>query len=188
MKSFIPPAMVPYVRILLGAVAVIFMATLTLTLLVLIVPAWSGRAVHWYLVFVSAVAIAAALRAMTTRYPVLWISSSEQGTAPAAPPDELPERPRALYRLVSRAGWDGAGFELELRPVLRAIAAQRLATWCTIDLDTQPEQARAVLGEPLWTLLLPIDLKFARGAPGVDLATLRAAVTTLEELHVVPHA
>ena len=59
--------------------------------------------------------------------------------------DELPQRIRAINRLVTRAGWDAAGFELELRPILRAIAAQRLATYRTIDIDTDPRRR-----EPFW--------------------------------------
>ena len=78
--------------------------------------------------------------------------------------------------------------ELELRPILRAIAAQRLATYRTIDIDADPAAARAILGERVWTLLTPVNLEMARRARGIDPDGVRAAVEKLEELGASTHA
>ena len=70
-----------------------------------------------------------------------------------------------------------------LRPRLRRIAAELLAARRGIDLDASPDAARRVLGDDAWELVRgdrepPRD----RFAAGLDIASLRLAVTALEEL------
>jgi hypothetical protein len=70
-----------------------------------------------------------------------------------------------------------------LRPALARIAASRLATRRGVDLATQPDAARALLGEDLWDLLRPDrvapDDPFAVGLPA---ERVEAMIATLEEL------
>jgi hypothetical protein len=173
--------------VMMKAAAVATLLTLGLVLVILVVPTWAALALRWYLLFVGAIGVFVAIRVMAERYPVLWRSSTDR--AKDQPDlDELPQRIRAINRLVTRAGWDAAGFELELRPILRAIAAQRLLTYRTIDIDEDPAAARAILGERVWALLTPVNLEMARRAKGVDPDSVRAAVETLEELGASPHA
>ena len=174
-------------RVVMTAAAVATLLTLGLILVILVVPTRAALVLRWYLLFVGAIGVIVAIRVIAARYPVLWRSSADR--AKDQPNlDELPQRIRAINRLVTRAGWDAAGFELELRPILRAIAAQRLLTYRTIDIDEDPAAARAILGERVWTLLTPVNLEMARRAKGIDPDGVRAAVETLEELGASPHA
>jgi hypothetical protein len=178
----------PWRRAVGRAVVVVALATLALILVLLVIPARAGQAMRWYLLGVAAIAAATAIGGITARYPVLWRSSFEQALRAPEPPEELPARLLGIERLVSRASWDAGGYQTELRPILCAIAAQRLATYRTIDMDRQPEAARAVLGDRVWALLAPVDLETIRSAGGIDLRDLQAAVETLENLNVNPHA
>jgi hypothetical protein len=173
-------------RTAVAPVSAAVIATLILIVVALVVPARASAALHWYLVITGAIAAAAAIRVITVRYPVLWRSSLDLSPIPARTP-EFPARLRAIDRLVSRSEWDAVGYQQELRPILRAIAAQRLATYWTIDIDADPAAARAVLGEQVWALLARVDLERARDSRGIAREELRVAVARLEELDVVAH-
>ena len=174
-------------RIFAIALAAAALATLALILVSLILPARTTLALHWYLVAIGAIAAVAAMRGLTRLYPVTWRSSRDASDWMNMPLDQ-PARLRAITRMVSHAEWDAVGFQLELRPILRAIAKQRLATYRTIDIDADPRAARAVLGEQVWALLTPVEIERAKGSGGITLSDLRAAVEALEGLHANPHA
>jgi hypothetical protein len=71
-------------------------------------------------------------------------------------------------------------FHFRLRPHLVGIAAHRLALR-GIDLDHQPERARALLGEETWQLLRPDrPAPEARNASGLPLRTLQRVVEKLD--------
>ena len=74
-------------------------------------------------------------------------------------------------------------FHYRLRPVLREIAARRLASRRGIDLDAEPARAREALGEETWALVRP-DLAppADRLGPGLQLAELRRAVDSLARI------
>ena len=79
----------------------------------------------------------------------------------------------------------GTAFDLHyrLRPSLRRTAAELLSSHRGIDLDASPEAARTALGDETWELVRadrepPAD----RSAPGIDIASLRAVVASLEAL------
>jgi hypothetical protein len=170
-------------RIIFAAVGATTGTTLALIMVALILPARAEVALRWYLVGVGAIAAATAIRALITRYPVQWQVRFDPSPRPDRPPEEVPARLRTIHRLISRSRWDPVGFDQELRPILGTIAAQRLATYCTIDIDREPEKARAVLGARVWDLLFPEGSKAARAERAVDLVDLRAAVEALETLH-----
>ena len=122
-----------------------------------------------------------------------------QATREAAPPDPhaaftraLSRRPRSRERLPELVRQErevalsmDASYDLHvrLRPTLRLIAGHRLATRRNVDLDLQPERARAILGEELHELVradrLPPDDRFARGIPREE---LRAIIDRLESV------
>jgi hypothetical protein len=87
-----------------------------------------------------------------------------------------------IEQLVSIAQSSAADVHLRLRPVLRRIAAGKLAPR-RIVLDRDPEAARAALGEELWDIVRPGRPAPAdpRG-PGLSLSRLTALVGTLEAL------
>src|SRR5215204_4062299 len=174
-------------RVVMTAAAVASVLTLGLILYYLVVPTQAALVLRWYLLVVGAIGVIVTIRVIAARYPVLWRSSADR-SKDQPNLDELPQRIRAINRLVSRAGWDAAGFELELRPILRAIAAQRLLAYRTIDMDADPAAARAVLGERVWTLLTPVNLEMARRARGIEPDGVRTAVEKLEEIGASIHA
>lgn len=176
-------------RIAFAAIGATMGATLGLILVSLVLPARAEVALRWYLVGVGAIAAATALRVLLARYPVQWQATFDPTPRTERPPEEIPARLRTIHRLVSRSRWDPVGFDQELRPILATIAAQRLATYRTIDLDRGPELAQAALGERAWAFLFPEGPAAARAERAIDQADLRAAVEALEGLRDDhPHA
>lgn len=97
-----------------------------------------------------------------------------------------PERVQQLAQLEREVGLGLANaFDLHhrLRPTLRETAAGLLAARRGIDLDAQPEAARAALGEDAWEIVradrpAPVD----RTARGGDPASVDRAIAALEAL------
>ena len=129
------------------AVAVGACVTAGLVVAVVVSPGGTGRTAEIYLFVVGAISVAGLLVAI----------------ADALPRDEpsLPERtPRpqrlvqleSIQRLLDRA--ERSSFELHhgLRPIVREIAAARLARH-GVGLDRQPARARALLGAQTWELV-----------------------------------
>lgn len=81
------------------------------------------------------------------------------------PPDPLPpateadQRPPGLLPLTSlesRLSWgssDPDRFEERVRPLLVELAGERLRSRRGVDPRTDPDHARTILGDPLWTLM-----------------------------------
>jgi hypothetical protein len=105
------------------------------------------------------------------------------------PPQELPETPvrpepaddglLLLTSLESRLSWGAADphrFRERVRPELVALATDLLRTRRGVDLRTQPDDARRILGDPLWQLMTgPLERSPSR-------AQLSRAVAVLEEI------
>ena len=76
-------------------------------------------------------------------------------------PDESRDESRdegllPLASLESRLSWGGTDpdrFRHRVRPELVALAADLLRTRRGVDLRTEPDRARSILGEPLWQLI-----------------------------------
>ena len=70
-----------------------------------------------------------------------------------------------------------------LRPRLRRIATELLAARRGIDLDASPEAARRALGDDAWEIVRgDLEPPRERFAAGLDIASLRLAVSALEAL------
>jgi hypothetical protein len=105
------------------------------------------------------------------------------------PPPELPVAPARpepaddglllLTTLESRLSWGAADpyrFRERVRPELVALATDLLRTRRGVDLRTQPDDARRILGDPLWQLMTgPLERSPSR-------AQLSRAVAVLEEI------
>jgi hypothetical protein len=95
--------------------------------------------------------------------------------------------PFRAYRQVSEAlSWAAVSprhYDLMTRPMLLSLLASRLADHHRVDLTSDPEAARRLVGEDLWHWLDP-GREVARSGqpPGVDLATLTRIVDRLETL------
>jgi hypothetical protein len=159
----------------LGALAVL--ATVALAVLLVLGPISAALAVRVYVLALTALVLAGALAALPAR------GRSAFDAALRRPPRQQ-TRPPQLERM-ERAVTLGVGgtydFHARLRPLLREIAAARLATARGVELDT--DAGRAPLGEDAWELLRPDrpppEDRFARG---VDEQRLRRLVAILEDL------
>lgn len=97
---------------------------------------------------------------------------------------QAPETLRELTRIendVIHGSETYGDFRRRLQPLLREIAADRLAARHGIDPVRHPERARAVLGDETWDVLRP-DADFAGAARGLPRARLRVVVDRLESL------
>jgi hypothetical protein len=138
-------------------------------------------AVRIYALLLAAAALVLALAALRRTYPRTRPLRTKGSMA--SPP---PRRPALLARMEHEAALGVAGaFDLHhrLRPRVRRVASELLATRRGIALDEDPERARSALGDPTWELVradrpAPDD-RLARGIPISD---LRAVVESLERL------
>ena len=70
-----------------------------------------------------------------------------------------------------------------LRPTVRPLAAELLRARRGVDLDASPDAARRALGEETWQLVREDrEPPTERLAPGLDIASLRRLVDSLEAL------
>jgi hypothetical protein len=75
----------------------------------------------------------------------------------------------------------GVQYQHHLRPVLAAIARERLEAR-GISWDDEPEKAEKALGAPAWRLVRPLHGPPDRDAPGVTLEEIEETVRRLEEV------
>jgi hypothetical protein len=132
----------------------------------------------------GAVVVLAAARAAQEAFPAARTSALavalKRRRAPAA------QRPSGLVtteRLVFLAGATAFDLHQGLRPVLRTIAAQRLADNRGLRLDGGGPQVEAALGEVLWLLVRPDRAApESRFGPGLRPRELRLAIERLESI------
>jgi hypothetical protein len=155
------------------------LATFALFMVALVLPGMAPVAVRWYLVGAATLATLATLRAIAARFPTYRRSGTDPFGQRSGNADEQPQRLREIERLVAYSRWSGSDYDERLRPILYAIAAQRLAAYGSVTLEADPKAARSVLGEHVWTLIAP-----AQQTKPVDrtitIAELEAVVTALE--------
>jgi hypothetical protein len=89
--------------------------------------------------------------------------------------------PFRVYRDIQlRLGYRDAGhYGTAVRPMLRRLAAAALAERRRIDLEHDPDAARAAVGEPAWALLDP-DVLVSRDGP--SLTDIERLARRVEEL------
>ncbi len=108
--------------------------------------------------------------------------SAFEAAVRAAPPGDLPpSQLETIGRRVELGVARAADLHFHLRPMLREIAAARLAARHGYDIDGP--RARAVLGEETWEIVRadrpPPEERFG---PGIPLAELRLVLDRLERL------
>jgi hypothetical protein len=155
---------------------------LGLVLALVIAPGRAALSFHvWLLVMLALtlIVLIRALRASVPTGPSLFEIPSN-GTGGRA------ERFASLARLersVSMATASGYDVHHRLRPAVREIASGLLLVRRGIDLDRQPEVARAVLGEPTWELVrAERERPQARREPGLDVTEIEMVVAALESV------
>jgi hypothetical protein len=145
----------------------------------LVLPGDRSRALDVYMLFLGAVLLLLLARATADRgrrwKPIP--PRSERNSNP-----RLPELVR-IEREVMLA--TGSGFDRQMRvgPLMRDIARHQLWTRRGVELEEEPERARELLGEEIWSLLRAGRPEpNSRYAPGADLAELRQMLARIEKV------
>jgi regulator of extracellular matrix RemA (YlzA/DUF370 family) len=156
-----------------GAGAVPFVLAL------IFLPGRRELALDLFLLLIAAGAVVALVRALSA-------------VAPRAPARRLVRRERRTQRLAELDRTERAvllsastAFDVHyrLRPILREIAAQRLATRRGLTLDRDTAASRAVVGEDTWELVRPDrEPPQLRFGPGVAAPELAKVVDALERI------
>ncbi len=154
--------------------------TVALGAVVAFTPGRVELAVRIYALLLAAVVLVLALAMLRRAYPPRRLPR-RRPTSPS-----LQEDPETLARIEQEValGVDAA-FDLHhrLRPRLRTIAGELLATRRRISLDDEPERARRALGEPAWELVRPERAPPGdRQARGIPISELGSVVESLERL------
>jgi len=152
-------------RELVGAIRLLVVPTLALGVVVAFLPGRLSLGVRLYALVVCAVALGLALAALRRSYPrAKPLRRAVKRTSPRRSP------PPSLARLEHETAIGVAGsFDLHhrLRPRLRSLAQDVLASRRRISLDADPEAARRILGEETWGLVRsdrpPPEDRLARG-------------------------
>lgn len=101
---------------------------------------------------------------------------------PAAVTVGRPPGLEEIERAIDFGSWNRSDLQHRLRPILVEVAEHRLGSRRGIDLQRQPEGARAVLGEDLWSLLSADGPEASGRGPGVPVRVLRSAIEALEAI------
>jgi hypothetical protein len=108
--------------------------------------------------------------------------------AARTPRSRAPNWPTELFDLearVSLAKVSAFDYESRLRPLLRELAAQRLAAHWNVDLATQRPAAHAHVHDALWAELVedvPADARDRRFVPGPSVARINDLIQDLEAI------
>ena len=167
-------------RVLLLARLPLFL-TLVLAIVLLVDPGRAELAVHVYVLVLAAIGLGHLFVALRSALPPRGPSAFDAALrARARPAQRIPELER-MEREVALGLATAFDLHYRLRPNLRGIAIELLAARRGIDLDASPEAARRVLGDDAWEIVRG-DREVSREhfAPGVQLASLRRAVSALE--------
>lgn len=158
-------------------------ALLTLVAIVLAIVL-AGRAelvLHVYVLTIAALALAELVRAVRTIHPSASRSAFDSALRKRKVHQQrLPELER-VERAVMLGMTTAFDLHYRLRPSLRRTATELLAVHRGIDLHRNPEAARKVLGDETWELVrADREPPTNRSDPGIDIASLRAVVVSLE--------
>ncbi|MCP9486635.1 MAG: hypothetical protein MSC30_12285 [Gaiellaceae bacterium MAG52_C11] len=159
------------------------LATGALVAVSFLFPGRVELAVHGYLLVLASLALGFLVGVLRRTHPVAATSPFDLGLRVRSRANlVLPELAR-LEREVTLSTSTAFDVHVRLRPVLRRIATRALANRRGVDLERSPATAQALLGEGLWELVRPDrEPPHDRGAPGLELSSLRAMVDTLEAL------
>ncbi|MEO5576540.1 MAG: hypothetical protein ABIR67_00075 [Gaiellaceae bacterium] len=157
--------------------------TLTLIAALVVLPGRAEIALRVYVLLLAAFILGRLLGRLRSSLP-------ERGTSPVdaalnrrpRTPERVPELER-IEREVTLGLATAFDLHFRLRPTLRRIASELLRARRGIDLDANPEAARQALGESTWELVREDrEPPLERFGPGLDLASLRNVVVSLEAL------
>jgi hypothetical protein len=168
-------------RSVIRAVEAVAVPTIALVVVAAVAPGHLGLATYVYGLVVAAIALLAVLAALNRAYPPPGRSLVDEALErPEREEERLTELAR-LEREVTLGVASTYDLHFRLRPTLRETAAGLLAVRRGIDLDRQPERARAALGDETWQLVrADLEPPADRLARGIDPERLRRAIEALE--------
>ena len=159
------------------------LATLVLLVVALFWPATLPAALRAYILVLGLLAVWVFARRLAAVAPPADETPLARARRRTVPPSARPEELERLAATIRFAAGSGAEAHQRLRPLLREIAAQRLAERRGIMMDKDPTAARAALGETAWEWLRPErPAPLRRGGRGLSTAALRAIVDALEKV------
>lgn len=163
--------------LLAGYVVLAVAAGITMGVLALVVQQGRDRPFDFVLLTAGALAVAFGWQALLHAVPPAAPLAAATSAPALEPPPSLARMENAVFFACSRA----VDAHMLLRPVLRDVAAQRLAAR-GIDID-RDARAAELLGPWAWALLRPDVAEPADWhAPGLDPAALEKVVEALEKL------
>lgn len=164
------------------AAVLLLIATIGVVLALLLAGSAHGLALLAYVLFLAALT----LTILVERLQIALLPAPELDHLLARPPrrEEPIEQLETLTRVLSSASWSQRDVHYRLRPATREIATALLSRRYGVDLDRQPERARALLGDGVaWELARPDrqppEDGYGRGWSRHELAEL------LEELEAI---
>ena len=157
--------------------------TLVLAIVLLAAPGRAELAVHVYVLVLAAVGLGHLLAALRAALPPRRPSAFDAALNRRGRSEQrIPELER-MEREVSLGLATAFDLHYRLRPRLRRIAAELLAARRGIELDASPDAARRALGDDAWEIVRgDREPPRERFAAGLDIASLRTAVSALEAL------
>jgi hypothetical protein len=167
---------------LLRAGAVVGLATAVLLALVVAIPSRRALFGAVYVLFLGAITVGKLVGSFRTLQPEPWRRS------PFERDSEKPEQPQPIAELerIDRLVVLGAANEFDLhyrlRPLLRQLAGDRLYGRYGVELDSDPDRSRQLLGDQLWELVSPDRQVGRRKGPGLASEDLAEHIDRLEKL------
>jgi hypothetical protein len=134
---------------------VVLLATLALVAALELAPARRALVVSVYLLLLAAVALRLLVRLVQLAHPPAPPSALDAALNRRPQRQRPPAELESLARMLALASVSGVYVHNRLRPELRAIARELLFSRQGIDLDAEPEAARAALGPAVWDLVRP---------------------------------
>jgi hypothetical protein len=114
-----------------------------------------GVVVDIYLLFLGGITLLALVRSLRVAQPGSGHSPFELALRPIRPRLERPPELVLLEQRLALAVTTAFDVHFRLRPAVRDVAAQRLWAKHGVDLETQPDRARGLLGADVWELARP---------------------------------
>ncbi|HEV3464188.1 MAG TPA: hypothetical protein VG846_09430 [Actinomycetota bacterium] len=165
------------------AVLVAVIATITLVALLQLAPARRPLVLAVYLLVMGGVAVQLLVAWLRLLYPPPPASPFDAALAARPAPPRPPAELDRLARLLALSSASALHAHTRLRSELRPVVADRLRWSLGVDLDRDPEAARAALGEAGWALLARDQRDLPdREAAGLPPAALAELVTNLERI------
>jgi len=181
-------ALIPVLRFAGPPAALAVLATIALVAAVYLFEGQRGLAVNAWLLAIGGLVLWTCWRALAQSLPVSGSSAFDSVRHHSPDPQTRLSEVIAIEGVLLDAEWSWSSVEHRLRPLLRKLAADRLLERRQVDMESEPDAARRILGDEVWALVGPgvygpaPDEPTARLRRGIARATISHAVTVLEEL------